>query len=141
MESKVHRSAKIYLEKLKSYKTNHLKISEKMSAAKYLFSKKINVKEIRTLFRLRSRMINVKGNQKSSYKNNMWCRTCQLFSETQEHILQCSAIRDKVNHLNIDFSLVDYKMIYMNLESQEKIAKVYHIMVQARNDLLNPNPN
>ena len=73
---------------------------------------------------MRFRTINFKENQKSSFKDNMWCRTCFLFSETQEHVLQCSVLRDQVQHLNIDFSSVDYKMIFGNLEKQEKIVKI-----------------
>ena len=62
-----------------------------------------------------------------------------MFSETQEHVLQCSVLRDQVQHLNIDFSSVDYKMIFGNLEKQEKIVKIYHLLVQARSDKLNSN--
>ena len=119
MENKVNGSARKYLENMKKSKTNHLKVVEKSAAAKYLFSKKLNLEEIRTLFWMRSRTISVKDNQKSSFKDNMWCRTCFLFSETQEHILQCSVLRDKVQHLSIDFSSVDYKLILSILENQE----------------------
>ena len=139
MENKVNGSARKYLENMKKSKTNYLKVVEKSAAAKYLFSKKLNLEEIRTLFRMRSRTISVKDNQKSSFKDNMWCRTCFLFSETQEHILQCSVLRDKVQHLSIDFSSVEYKMIFSNLDNQEKIVKIYHLLVQARCDILKLN--
>ena len=141
METKVNTCARRYLERMKKSKTDHLKIDEKFSSAKYLFSKKLNVREIQTLFRLRSRTLNVKDNHKSSYKENMWCRTCHLFSETQEHILHCSIIRDKVKHLSIDFNSVSYNMIFGSMDNQEKLIKIYQIMVQARNDILNPKPS
>ena len=138
LDKKVNTCARKYLERMKKSKTDHLIIDEKFSAAKYLFSKKLSVREIQTLFRLRSRTLNVKDNQKSSYKENMWCRTCHLFSETQEHILHCSIVRDKVKHLSIDFSSVSYNMIFGSMDCQEKLIKIYQIMVQARNDILNP---
>ena len=141
IEAKVNTCARKYLENMKKSKTDHLKIDEKYTAAKYLFSKKLSVREIQTLFRLRSRTLNVKNNHKSSYKENMWCRTCHLFSETQEHILHCSVIRDKVKHLNIDFNSVTYNMIFGSMDNQEKLVKIYQIIVQARNDILKPKPN
>ena len=44
-------------------------------------SKQLSVAEVQTLFRLRSRTVNVKDNQKSSFKDIPWCRTCLLFNE------------------------------------------------------------
>ena len=60
-------------------KTQHLEISEVFKPADYLSSQKLTSSEIQTLFLLRSRSINVKGNNSSAYEDNMWCRTCKLF--------------------------------------------------------------
>ena len=54
-------------------KTAGLKICEKFQPSKYLFSRNLCPAEIRTLYRLRTRSTSVKGNQKSSFKDNMWC--------------------------------------------------------------------
>ena len=119
----------------KQQKTKQLKISGKQQPAAYLFSQNLCQDEIRTLFKLRSSTIDVKGNMSSSYKENIWCRTCFLFPEFQPHLLDCSNIRQKLP--DIDFSKVKYEMIYGNLKDQECIAKIYHLILQARCDMLN----
>ena len=115
-------------------KTQQLEISEIFKPASYLTSQKLTISEVQTLFLLRSRSINVKGNTSSAYEGNMWCRTCKLFPELQQHILQCSEIRKKVNFL--DVCNLKYEMIHGTDEDQVKIAKVYHILMQARADIL-----
>ena len=68
-------------------KTQQLEISEIFKPASYLTSQKLTISEVKTLFLLRSRSITVKGNTASAYEGNMWCRTCKLFPEVQQHIL------------------------------------------------------
>ena len=92
------------------------------------------MEEISTLFKLRSRTIDVKDNRESSHRDNMWCRTCQLFPESQQHLFQCSVIRKKFQ--SVDFTELNYEMIFGNLENQEKFTKIYHLMLLARNDIL-----
>ena len=101
-------------------------------------SKNLCVKEIQTLLKLKTRMINVKHNFKSANITDMWCQTCSLFSETQEHLYQCSEIR---KHLptNIDFSQCNYKMLNGKIEEQEKLAKVYQLILEARKQILDKN--
>ena len=79
-------------------------------------------------------MINVKGNFGSG-QANLWCRTCQLFRETQQHLLECPSLRLKTKHL-IKFSDYDHSMIYGSLNNQETFTKMYHILLQAREDIL-----
>ena len=119
---------------LKQKKTKQLKISDNMKPEEYLFSQNLNHDEIRTLFRLRSSTIDAKANMSSFFKENMWCRTCYLFPESQEHLLNCSDIRKSLS--TVDFSGIKYEMIYGNLQDQEHIAKVYHLILQARKDIL-----
>ena len=104
----------------------HIKVS-KFSPAEYLYSKKLSREEKRTLFKLRFATINVKGNMSSSFKDKMWCRTSFLFPESQEHIFYCSDLRIKLK----------YEMIHGNLQNQESFTKVYHLLLQARTDILN----
>ena len=111
-----------------------MKISENFQPSSYLFSKRLNVPEIQTLFKLRTRCIDVKGNQKSSHKDNMLCKTCSTAEETQQHVFECHQIRTKLG--SVDFSGLNYGMIFGRLEDQEKFTKVYHIVLQARDDIL-----
>ena len=136
LQSRIKENAAKYLSKtqLRQSKTKHLKISEKFIAARYLHSKSMCTEEISTLFKLRSRTIDVKDNRESSHRDNMWCRTCQLFPESQQHLFQCSVIRKKFQ--SVDFTELNYEMIFGNLENQEKFTKIYHLMLLARNDIL-----
>ena len=91
--------------------------------------------EVRTLFQLRTRMINVKGNFSSAHASNMWCKLCLLFTETQQHLLECPELRLRTKNL-IDFKNANYEMIFSGLKNQEKIAKIYKILIAARSDML-----
>ena len=120
-------------------KTYKLKINQGFKPSEYLFSRNLCVEEIRTLFRLRTMTVNVKNNSKSSFKNDMWCKTCLLFTETQEHVFMCTAIRSKLDSEN--FIGLKYEMIFGTLKDQEKFTKVYHLMLKARDDLLKIPPS
>ena len=87
---------------------------------------------------MKTRMINVKANFKSSHTNNMWCKLCLLFTETQQHLLECPVIRIKTKHL-INFKDISYDMIFGNIGNQETIAKKYQIILKARDDILESN--
>ena len=84
VQSKINVSVTKYLLSKRGSKTAQLKFD--IQPSKYLFSKELNVEEIQTLFKLRTRTIDVKENQESSFKNNMWCRTCCIVKESQQHI-------------------------------------------------------
>ena len=135
VKKKISIFAAKYLEQIKysHSKTSNLKFNG-FKPSNYLLSKNLTTEEVRTLFKLRTRMINVKGNFGSG-QANLWCRTCQLFRETQQHLLECPSLRMKTKHL-IKFSDYDHSMIYGSLINQEKFTKMYHILLQAREDIL-----
>ena len=115
-------------------KTEHLTFNG-FKPAEYLMSNNLTSKEVQILFQLRTRMVDVKGNFSSAHSNNMWCKLCLLFVETQQHLLECPVLRIRTKNL-IDFKEADYQMIFGNLKNQEKIAKIYKILLEARKDLL-----
>ena len=80
-------------------------------------------------------MVDVKGNFSSAHSNNMWCKLCFLFPETQQHLLECPVLKIRTKNI-IDFKEAEYQMIFGNLKNQEKIAKIYKILIEARKDLL-----
>ena len=118
----------------KQSKTKNLMLRNSDSPTQYILSKNLCVKEVQTLFKLKTRMINVKNNSKTSNSEDMWCRTCSLFCETQEHLYICSEIR---KHLpNVKFENFNYDMLKRKVEEQEKFAKIYTLILQARKDIL-----
>ena len=132
--SKVKASVRNSFERKRGSKTAEMSL-ETLNPSSYLFSKLLNKTEIQTLFKLRTRSIDVKKNQESSHKNNMWCRACCLFTESQEHLLDCHEIRKRLSY--VDFSEISYKMIFGNLTEQEKIAKSYNLVLNAWDDIKN----
>ena len=123
--------------KSKHSKSSHVRLT-KLQSAEYLKSKYLNKKEVQTLFKLKYRMINVKQNFKSKYKENIWCKICFLFPETQQHLTVCPVLKKRLNHL-IDFSKLDYQMIFQNISRQDIFAKNYHLLLKAREDILSEN--
>ena len=69
----------------------------------------------------------------------MLCRTCYLENESQQQIFQCNEIRRRLDFIN--FSNLKYDMVYGNLEEQEKFTKVYHLMLEAREDIIKSSPS
>ena len=118
----------------KQSKSKNLIIRNSKTPVQYLMSKNLCLKEIQTLFKLKTEMINVKNNFKSSHIENMWCRTCQLFSETQEHLYYCSTLRRHLTDVN--FADYSYNMINGNIEQQEKFVKVYQVILEMRKDIV-----
>ena len=51
-------------------------------------------KDACTIFKLRSRSVDCKGNHKSMAKQNLLCRLCAMCDETQRHIINCPASSD-----------------------------------------------
>ena len=73
LQSRIKENAAKFLIKtqLRQSKTKHMKISDKFMTARYLFSKTMCTEEISTLFKLRSRTIDVKDNNESSHRDDM----------------------------------------------------------------------
>ena len=115
-------------------KTENIKCSG-FKPAEYFLSKNLTVGEVQTLFKLRTRMVDVKQNFKHGQEENMWCKLCHLFVETQQHLLECPVIRSELKKI-INFQELDIGMVTGNISKQEKIAKKYHLILQKRKDLM-----
>ena len=122
----------------KQSKSSKLEINKLRKPAKYLFSKNLCLEEKQTLFKLRSRTVDVKMNQESAYKNQLWCQTCFLFPESQQHLFYCTEIRKNMKGVNM--MGVNYEMIYGESEKQEKFVKIYHIILKVRKEILSKSP-
>ena len=136
VKKKIEKFAEKYLLELKNShsKTENIKFSG-FKAAPYLMSKNLTTGEMRTLFQLRTRMIDVKGNFSSAHTNNMWSKLLHLFIETQQHLLECPEIRLRTRNLK-NFKEAEYEMVFGNIKNQEKIAKTYKIIIEARKEMI-----
>ena len=133
---KVETFALNYLNQIKQSHTKTKQLTLKQfSPSEYLMSADLNIEQVQTLFKLRNQMIDVKNNFKSSYKQNMWCRTCFLFPEVQQHLLQCDTIVKRLKNI-IEFKHLDYSMIFGSTENQVRIAKSYTLILKTRLEII-----
>ena len=118
-------------------KTENISLT-KFSPKEYFLSKNLSVTEVKNLFKIRTSMIDVKSNFHSTNDDNMWCRTCNLFTETQEHLVNCPPIREKLKGL-VNFNLMNPKMVFNSIQDQEFYSRNYTMILNARRDLLSPD--
>ena len=83
-------------------------------------------------------MIDVKNNFKNGNIEDQWCKTCKLFPEKQEHLMKCHIIRNKLKG-QADLNEVSYEFIFGDISQQEKLAKTYALILQARSEILKPS--
>ena len=133
---KVEKLAITFLKKLQhSHSKTSKLVLDGFRPAQYLASPDLNKEQVQVLYKLRNQMIDVKQNFGSLYRENMWCRTCFLFQESQEHLLQCGAILSKLKN-SVDFSIIRYSMLFDTLEKQVMIAKVFSLILNTRLGLI-----
>ena len=76
------------------------------------------------LFKLRTRMTNVKDNFKTMY-DNLQCNLCdQGILQTDSHLLYCKTIIDNCPMLANDMD-TEYEDIFSDFDKQLKVAKIY----------------
>ena len=93
----------------------------------YLASNSISTEEKQILFKLRTRMIDVKSNFRTQYGQDLACRFCPE-EETQSHLLICKELID-----NLDTSSIEYEDIFKDVKKQESIARLYTQILKIRN--------
>ena len=50
---------------------------------------KLNFKEAKMIFLLKTNMLETKGNFKAKYPNNLKCEVCEKKEETTQHLFEC----------------------------------------------------
>ena len=104
----------------------------------YLLSKNLSRIEKINLYKLKCRMVNVAGNFPQS-KASKWCKLCFICPETQEHLINCFVIRQKLkNEIEFQFNYCD---IEGPLPLQEKFTQNYTIILTTRERILGESPN
>ena len=100
---------------LQEKKNGHSKVQDivfdKLRPQNYIKSDKFSNDNVSLLFRLRSRTTNVKCNFKTQFKGNLKCSSGCLEEETQQHILQCKPLLDKIEE-NQEVATVVYEDIF-----------------------------
>ena len=99
----------------------------------YLKSNIFYLEESKMLFKLRSRMLNVKSNFSSMYKDNMNCRLCKKVEENQEHILKCEFLtNDNENHEDVKYT----NIFSTNNDEMKEVVRILIEKWKERNSIL-----
>ena len=124
-----------YLENLKE---NHSKVKNisyrKLEMQHYMKNSKFTIDNIKLLFKLRTRMVQVKRNFKSSFVS-LECDLCQIDEEDQYHMLSCEVLLKECKELYNDES-VEYEDIFSTTEKQLQAVKLFEKVLQTREKLL-----
>ena len=103
----------------------------------YILSKNLRTEEIQTLFKVKNRMIEVFDNFRNG-NSSKWCKTCFLFLENQHHLYNCFVIHQELKD-SVDFASTSYSDKDGNLLQQEKFAKNYTKVLEARQLIIERN--
>jgi hypothetical protein len=91
------------------------------------------------LFKLRTKMLDVKTNFGELYQNNLMCRTCRKVGsvENEDHLLNCEALISE----NKNIGEVEFNFVYKNIEKQKKALEVFKAVLRKREVLLKYQEN
>ena len=116
------------MSKLKHLKYNKLEMQE------YLKCQKISLKKKQTLFKARTRMLNVKSN----FGNKSTCPICTLKIDNQSHLLECVVIKLNSPQVFENRDKCEYEDIYSTDVSKLKnVANIIYEAIRTREKLLN----
>ena len=108
----------------KNFKSEKLILESEMQS--YLKSSEISTMNKQILFKLRTKMLNIKANFSSVNKNNLQCSLCKDMSttENEEHLLVCSVL---ANHpkLKDDIGQVKFEDVFSDEQKQFRAVKVF----------------
>ena len=127
--------ARDYLLNLKAKHSKLNSISDSYKLEPYLSSMNISTEVKQTLFKLRTRMVDVKFNFKMQYGQNLACHFCPEM-DTQSHLLACKILTD-----GIDISDIEYEHIFQDIGKQEKAAIIFNKILKKKNLLLKQTMN
>ena len=100
----------------------------------YLKENMLHKSECQLLFKLRSRMLDVKSNFSSYYNNDMTCRTCRQPDslENEQHLLQCENLKNEIK----SETEINFEDLFGDLEKQKETLFAYKSVLRKRDILL-----
>ena len=127
---------KAAFEFLQAKKNSHSKVKnilyEKLNPQTYIKNNELSNEEVRLLFRLRSETTDVKHNLKTKFKDDLSCSLGCSEEETQEHLLHCKPLYDKLS--DEQQNIVEYNDIF-NDKKQSAAVKLFLKLFDIRNNL------
>ena len=116
-------------QKLKHSKSQNLTYSKEMKP--YLENESLKIEDKRLMFKIRNRLIDVKANYRTKFKEDMSCRLCKADEESQPHLFSCleilsdRTVKDAIEGYTYnDIFSDDLKMQEQMINIWKKILKV-----------------
>ena len=105
-----------------------------MKRPDYLKGNQFNKSDCQLLFKLRSKMLDVKTNFSNMYNNDVSCRTCgdDGVVEDEEHLLQCKMLKGEIG---VD-SVVKFDYVFKEIEKQKIAVAAYKAVLRKRTVML-----
>ena len=105
------------------------------------YMKNLNRNQASTIFKARTRMLPVKGNQKNEYtdkngQTHLTCRLCKREDETQQHILEKCTARP-----NSEMIITKQEIFNEDVEQLKEIAKHINKILEALQETNNSKPD
>ena len=112
-----------YLISMQNKHTKSERLSYDGNMKEYLKDENLSVSEKKFLFKLRSKMLRIKSNFSSAFKNNLSCLLCldKESIEDENHLVNCLFIARKLN-LNQE---VKYEDAFLDISRQHEAVKVF----------------
>ena len=96
----------------------------------YLLNEKFKYRDALFLFKIRTEMLDVRKNFSHKFKNNMTCQACFSHTDSQQGIIECSA-------LNTVQTQIKYNDLFStDLNVVESAWKKYQVLWKKREKLL-----
>ena len=96
-----------------------------------MFDDRLNPREMKLLFQLRTRMFDCKGNFENQYAGTSFCRLCMISRDTQSHLFECYVLRNSVYELRLN-QRVKYEHIFDNNDRQVEAIKLLDNVIRKR---------
>ena len=97
----------------------------------YLENESLKIEDKRLMFKIRNRLIDVKANYRTKFKEGMSCRLCKADEESQPHLFSCieilsdRTVKDAIGGYTYnDIFSDDLKMQEQMINIWQKILKV-----------------
>ena len=145
VDKRVNSYALEYLKGIAGKHSKSTKILEETNKFKslkrkdYLKENNLSKQDSQLLFKLRTRMLDVKSNFGEMYDHDLKCRTCTVDSaaENEDHLLVCDGLKSEVD----ENEEITFNSVFMDLENQKKAVKAFKAVLSKREVLFKYREN
>ena len=138
----VTKAAYLYLsnEKQRRNKVTNVK-HEELKMQKYLCPNGLDIQQVKLLFLLRARMVDVRVNFNNKYQDTL-CPVCKEIDkpDTEQHVLQCSVLLQNTN-LVMDKNLKFSQIFDSDVEIQISVTRMFEHFWSIRKKILSKSEN